>query len=342
VIGGNAPAIEDMNAVLFVYAYQLAYIMQAGLPEWDSGTTYYTGSFANVAGVFYVSTTDANVGNNPTADLINWKKIGGDIMSALGDLVYGGTSGTPTRLAPNTSATPAMLTQTGDGVGSSAAPVWRPIKSPTVQKFLSGSGTYTTPAGVQYIRVRMVGGGGGGAGSGSVSGSSPSAGGNSSFGTSLLTANGGGVNASIGGTGGAGGTASLGTGPIGLAYTGSSGGGGSGNITVNSAALAGPSGGSSPFGGGGTSGVGSGAGAGGSAIANTGSGGGGGSMSATANVYTGPAGGAGGFVDAMITSPASTYLYAVGAGGAGGGAGTNGFAGGAGGAGVIIVEEFYQ
>jgi hypothetical protein len=34
--------------------------------------------------------------------------------------------------------------------------------APTVQTFTSGSGTYTTPAGVAYIRVRMVGGGGGG------------------------------------------------------------------------------------------------------------------------------------------------------------------------------------
>ena len=31
--------------------------------------------------------------------------------------------------------------------------------APTVQKFTSGTGTYTTPANVKYIRVRMVGGG---------------------------------------------------------------------------------------------------------------------------------------------------------------------------------------
>ncbi|PNA42272.1 hypothetical protein, partial [Pseudomonas sp. MPR-AND1A] len=32
VVGGNSPAIEDMNAVCFVYAYQLAYLMQQGIP----------------------------------------------------------------------------------------------------------------------------------------------------------------------------------------------------------------------------------------------------------------------------------------------------------------------
>lgn len=35
------------------------------------------------------------------------------------------------------------------------------IKAPTIQKFLSGSGTYSTPIGVRYIKVKMVGGAGG-------------------------------------------------------------------------------------------------------------------------------------------------------------------------------------
>lgn len=39
---------------------------------------------------------------------------------------------------------------------------------PTVQKFTSGSGTYTTPSGVKWIRVRMVGGVGGPGGSGVI------------------------------------------------------------------------------------------------------------------------------------------------------------------------------
>lgn len=36
--------------------------------------------------------------------------------------------------------------------------------APTTQVFTSGSGTYTTPANVKYIKVRGIGGGGGGAG----------------------------------------------------------------------------------------------------------------------------------------------------------------------------------
>jgi hypothetical protein len=44
-------------------------------------------------------------------------------------------------------------------------------------------------------------------------------------------------------------------------------------------------------------------------------------------------------VDTLVTSPAATYAYAVGAGGTGGGGNTA--SGGAGGAGLIIVTEYY-
>lgn len=76
-IGGNSPAIEDMNAVHFVTTYQLAYLMQAGVAEWDAGTTYYTGSFVNVSGVLYISLTDDNL-NNLVSDTSNWKVFSTD------------------------------------------------------------------------------------------------------------------------------------------------------------------------------------------------------------------------------------------------------------------------
>jgi hypothetical protein len=44
-------------------------------------------------------------------------------MTAVGDLIYGGTSGSATRLAPNTSTTIAFLSQTGTG-SAGQAPVW--------------------------------------------------------------------------------------------------------------------------------------------------------------------------------------------------------------------------
>lgn len=61
-IGGNAPAIEDMNSVCFVLAYQIAYMMQAGVPEYNVDTTYYIGSLANDGlGNLYVSIVDDNL-----------------------------------------------------------------------------------------------------------------------------------------------------------------------------------------------------------------------------------------------------------------------------------------
>lgn len=214
---------------------------------------------------------------------------------------------------------------------------------PTIQKFLTGSGTYTTPVGVSYIRVRMVGGGGGGAGS--SNNASAGAGGNgsaSTFGASLLSA-GGGTGAAPGSApGGLGGTSSLGTGPIGIAIQGGRGGGSSITGTTDFYNPGGI-GGASALGG---AGSGSTATTGVAGAANTGGGGGGaGSNTLTGLNWTGAGGGSGGYVDAIITSPASTYAYSVAVQdathGQGGTAGTNGFAGGAGGSGQIVVEEYY-
>lgn len=73
VIGGNAPTIQDMNAICTVFAYQLGYLMQAGVAEWDDETVYYIGSIANVAGTLYVSLTDDNTNNDPTTSPVNWR-----------------------------------------------------------------------------------------------------------------------------------------------------------------------------------------------------------------------------------------------------------------------------
>jgi hypothetical protein len=208
---------------------------------------------------------------------------------------------------------------------------------PTVQKFLSGSGTYTTPTGVNFIRVKAVGAGGGGGGSGNATtGTAGSAGGATTFGTSLLSAGGGAGGTASTGLPGAGGTASLGTGPIGTAVNGTSGMQGS-----QGQAQTGGSGANAPsF---------SGAGPGGqmlavgiAGLANTGGGGGGGGGPALSG-NSGNGGSSGALVDALITSPLSTYAYAVGTGGGGGTAGTNGGSGngGTGGSGYLEVTEYY-
>jgi hypothetical protein len=65
-------------------------------------------------------------------------------MSALGDLIYGGASGTGTRLAGNTTTTLKVLSQTGDGAAS-AAPSWlSAVSANTVSTLVyrDGSGNF--------------------------------------------------------------------------------------------------------------------------------------------------------------------------------------------------------
>lgn len=234
-----------------------------------------------------------------------------------------------------TSGTTAASWSSVSSSGASGSAV-----APTVQKFTSGTAqTYTTPTNPAplYIQVRMVGGGGGGAGSGTATVGSGGVGGITTFGTSLLVANGG-----VGGSGttvqgGAGGTASLGTGPIGTAIQGGTGQSGAGATTLIPAV--GGCGASSPFGGQGNGTV---TGSNGiAAIANSGSGGGGAGSGAVASDFSGAGGGAGGYVNAIITSPLTTYTYTVGTAGTAGSAGTSGSTGGAGGSGYIEVTEYY-
>lgn len=84
VIGNNSPALEDMNSLQYLFSYQLAYIMQKGIPEWETETTYYVGDIvSNGNGVIFVSKTDDNQGNALT-DTSNWKvyQCGRRVISA--------------------------------------------------------------------------------------------------------------------------------------------------------------------------------------------------------------------------------------------------------------------
>lgn len=69
ILGENSPAIQDMNSLFWLVTYQLAYLMQEGVAEWDSATTYYTGSLVSSAGSLYISKSDANLNNAVTNGL---------------------------------------------------------------------------------------------------------------------------------------------------------------------------------------------------------------------------------------------------------------------------------
>lgn len=220
-------------------------------------------------------------------------------------------------------STPLSIAQGGTGLSSI---------SHTVQVFTSGSGTYTLPTNCKAIKVTMVGGGGGGGGSSSVWGQYWSgAGGTTTFGT--LSCDGGGATRPGEQAGNGGGT-SL-TGAVGIGIIGGDGAGPC--WSQPNTYLAGGNGGSSGLGG---SGKGTYSTVGNAGKPNSGGGGGGGGSYST-SVYPCAGGGAGGYIIATISTPSSTYSYAIGAGGTAGPAGNSGTAGGAGGSGVIMVEEFY-
>lgn len=89
VVGGNSPAIEDMNALCWLFAYQLGYILQTGIPEWNSETIYFIGSYAqDGAGAMYISKTDNNL-NNALSNNTHWQLSGGGMrtMSAVGNIL---------------------------------------------------------------------------------------------------------------------------------------------------------------------------------------------------------------------------------------------------------------
>lgn len=329
----DVPSATTSNVI-----FEVKSVLRAAIPAPVMTTTQRLAIPAPVAGMVVYDTTVGAL----YVYAAGWSQLASITFAALGDLQYGSGAGTSALLSGNTTTTKKFLSQTGNGT-ISAAPSWNAFTAPTVQRLAAASGTYTTPAGVFWIKVRILGAGGGGSGSGTGAGGAATAGTATTFGTALLSAPGGSpgvVNTT--GTGGAGGGACTINSPAitVLDLVGSSGGSGSANGAVSGDNTAGPSGGNAPlFAGGGRGGT-FGKQAGQSGV--NGGGGGGGSTDGTANAYTGAAGGSGSYCEAIIPSPSATYSWVLGVGGNGGSGGANGASGGAGGNAWITVEEYYQ
>lgn len=262
----------------------------------------------------------------------------------LNNVILGNGTSAVQFVAPSTSGN--VLTSNGT-TWQSTAPAASTPKAPTVQSFLTGSGTYTTPSSPTplYLKVRVVGAGGGGGGTGPVAGSQTSGGNgtSSSFASSAVLATGGQggpatttATAAVGGPSGGGSITTSAT----ILQVIAVGAGSGGGITSAGTATAesGGNGGDGYLGGG--AGVCASGHSGDGGSTNTGGGGAGGG--GTTAIVPGAGGGAGGYAEAIITSPSATYTYAVGSPGSAGLAGLGGFGGGQGGSGIVIVEEFYQ
>lgn len=69
------PTLPERTGVDKVLSYQNAYVLQQGIPEWDSATDYYTNGFCSKNGKIYFSKTDNNVNHDPETDTVNWEEF---------------------------------------------------------------------------------------------------------------------------------------------------------------------------------------------------------------------------------------------------------------------------
>lgn len=76
VSGEKLPALEESQGVHYVETRQLSYILQEGIPEWDSGTTYFTSSLVKAVNsvIVYRSLIDENT-SNPLSDPMSWRMV---------------------------------------------------------------------------------------------------------------------------------------------------------------------------------------------------------------------------------------------------------------------------
>lgn len=282
----------------------------------------------------------AAVGSNAAAHTVNVYGYGQDNASILyiGSVADDNYNSISLNGTVRLNAEPTTYTTAANMEGAPSVAAYIPLV--TLKSFTTGSGTYTTPSGVRWLRVRLVGGGGGGGASVSSNARQGSNGADTTFGSSVAKGGGGGSSFTTP-SGGVGGT----TGTIGgdtiSGFTIAGGGGAAGVISAGSHVYQpGGSGGNSYFGGGGGTVI---SGAAYIGAANTGGGGGGGSAGGAA-LYTGGGGGAGGYTEVLIvptTNQEFSYSVASAAGGGTTDDGTNGNSGGSGGSGIIIVEEQY-
>ncbi|WP_405316526.1 hypothetical protein [Faecalibacillus faecis] len=86
------PPLPEMTGFGKVLSYQTAYTLQKGVPEWDPGTTYYTGDFCKGIGEgkLYVSKIDLNI-NNDLTDTNSWEEFSSGGGYEVGDIIIRNT-----------------------------------------------------------------------------------------------------------------------------------------------------------------------------------------------------------------------------------------------------------
>lgn len=104
------PPLEEFQALDYINTYQLSYLFQEGVPEYDSGTTYFTNSWVKKAGTnkLYASIADTNAGNALT-DATKWKLLIDFDATTAADLVLNFAADTGTQNHFLTAPSPAIV-----------------------------------------------------------------------------------------------------------------------------------------------------------------------------------------------------------------------------------------
>jgi hypothetical protein len=71
----DQPALEDFNGAMYTHGQLLAYLHQAGVPEYNSAQEYHIGSITNSGGSLFVSRVNTNIGNTPLSSPTQWRNL---------------------------------------------------------------------------------------------------------------------------------------------------------------------------------------------------------------------------------------------------------------------------
>lgn len=80
------PPLPEMTGFGKVLSHQICYLLQQGVAEWDSGTTYYINGWCSYNGSLYISKADENINNLPT-NTTYWDKFTGGFSRNYGEIV---------------------------------------------------------------------------------------------------------------------------------------------------------------------------------------------------------------------------------------------------------------
>lgn len=80
------PPLPEMTGFGKVLSHQICYLLQQGVPEYDSGTTYYTGNWCSYNNNLYIAKVDGFSNIAPT-DTTKWDKFTGGFSRNYGEIV---------------------------------------------------------------------------------------------------------------------------------------------------------------------------------------------------------------------------------------------------------------